>query len=93
MSGESRAECGGMLTLVGDGLLLLVIESFGPEENLLVDITPVVTPCATLTESLVHAGLGLGSVLDYSTGRERTFGASHDGKSGEGREFDWLGFI
>jgi hypothetical protein len=83
VSGDSRADCGGMLTLVGDGLLLLVIESFGFDGIDLVDVTPVVAPCATLTEGFVHAGLGLRPVLDYGTGGERTFGAGHDGGCGE----------
>ena len=79
MSGESRVERGGILTLVGDGLLFLVVKSFSFEKILLVDVSPVMAACATLTESFVHAGLGLGPVLNYSTGRERTFGTSHDG--------------
>lgn len=88
MSGELRVECGGVLTLVGNGLLFVVN---GFEVILLVDITPVVTACATLAEGLVHARLGLGPVLDYGAGGERAFGASHDG--GEGRQFDWPEFI
>jgi hypothetical protein len=63
VSGESRAECGGMLTLVGDGPLLLVIESSGFEEILRLDITPVVTLCATF----VHTGFRVGPVPDYGT--------------------------
>jgi len=82
VSGESRTECGGMLTFVGGGLLLLVIKSFGFDEILIVDVTPVVTPRATLTESFVHARLGLGPILDYGTGRERAFGTGHDGRCG-----------
>ena len=93
MSGESGTECGGMLTLLGDGLLLLVVESSGFEEYLLVDVAPVVTSCATLTEALVHAGLGLGPVLDYGTRGEGTFGTGHGGGCSKGRRFDWLGFI
>lgn len=77
VSGEWRAECGGTLTLVSDGL---IIESGLFDEMLLVNATPVVTPGATLAESFVHAGLGLGPVLNYGTERERTFGASHDGR-------------
>ena len=80
VSGESRAECGGMLTLVGDGLLSLVVETFGFDEILIVDAAPVVTACATLAESFVHARLGLGSVLRQGTERVRAFGASHDGR-------------
>ena len=63
VSGESRAECGGILTLADNRLLSLVVKAFGFEEILIVDVAPVVAPRATLAESLVHAGLGLGSVL------------------------------
>lgn len=80
MSRESRAGCGGILTFVGDGLLLLVIESIGFDENLFGDISPVVTAGATLAEAFVHASLGLGPVFDYGAGGEGTFGASHDGR-------------
>jgi len=80
LSDESRTECGGILTLVGDRLLSFVVKSSGFKEILLVDVAPVVAPRAALAESLVHTRLGLGSVLDYGTGRERTFGASHDGR-------------
>lgn len=79
MSGKARVECGGVPTLVDDGLLSLVVECLGFEEIFLVDVAPVVAPRATLAESLVHTGLGLGSVLDNGTGRERAFGASHGG--------------
>ena len=82
VSGGSRAECGGIHTILGGRLLPFVIESFGFKVILLVDVAPVMASCTALAESLVHASLGLGSVLDYGTGRERTFGASHDGRSG-----------
>ena len=76
-------------TLIGDdGVLSFVVESFGFKKIFLVDIAPVMAPCTTLAETLVHASLGLGSVLDYGTGRERTFGAGHDGRSGGER---WWG--
>lgn len=81
VSGESCAECGGTRTFAGDGLLPFVVESFAFEEILVVDVAPVMASRATLAEGLVHARLGLGSVLDYGTRSERTFGASHDGKS------------
>ena len=84
LSGESREECGRTRTLVCDELLSFVVERFGFKEILVVDVAPVMASCAALAESLIHAGLGLGSVLDYGTGRERTFGASHDGKRGGG---------
>ena len=93
MSGESHGECGGILALVDGGLLLLVFESFGFEEILLVDAAPVVAARATLTESFVHTGLGLRPVLNNGTGRERTFGASHDGGVVGGPLFNWPGFI
>jgi len=67
--------------LVGDGLSLLV-EGIVSDEILFIDITPVVTACATLAEAFVHASLGLGSVLDYGAGGEGTFGAGHDGRWG-----------
>ena len=85
VSGESRAECGGILTLADNRLLSLVVKAFGFEEILIVDVAPVVAPRATLAESLVHAGLGLGPVLNYGAGRERAFGAGHDGGWGKGR--------
>jgi hypothetical protein len=69
------------LLLVCNGLLPFIIESFVFEEILVVNVAPVMTSGATLAEGLVHTRLGLGSVLDYGTGSERTFGASHDGKS------------
>lgn len=80
MRRESCAGCGGILTLVGDGILLFVIESVGFEEIHFIDVAPVVTACATLTEGFVHATLGLGPVLDYGAGGEGTFGASHGGR-------------
>lgn len=64
MSNASCVMCGRGLTLVGDELLLLVMESFGLEVKLVLDVAPVVVPCAALSESLVHTRLGLGSVLD-----------------------------
>lgn len=90
MSGESRAECGGMPTLVDDKFMAFVVESFGFESVLLVDVAPVVAPSATLAESLVHSGLGLGSVLDNGTGRERAFSASHDGRMWDGDFIGWV---
>lgn len=91
VSGESRAKCGGTRTLVGDGLLPFVIESFAFEEILVVNVAPVMASRATLAKGLVHARLGLGSVLDYGTGSERTFGAGHDGKSvGTGVQLVWV---
>ena len=92
VSGESHAECGGVPTLVDDGLLSFIVERFGFEEILLVDVAPVVAARATLAEGLVHSGLGLGSVLDNGTGGERTFGAGHDGR-GVGWRIHRLGFI
>jgi hypothetical protein len=64
VSGGSRAECGGIQTLAGDELSSFVVESLIFKEVLLVDAAPVVASCTALAESLVHAGLGLGSVLD-----------------------------
>lgn len=84
VSGESHVDRGGIQTLVGDELLSFVVESFGFKRILIVDVAPVVASCTALAESLVHAGLGLGSVLEYCTWRERTFGASHGGRSDDG---------
>ena len=80
MNCESCAGCGGILTLVGDGLLSLVIKSFGFEVILIIDVAPVVTACATLAEGFVHASLGLRPVLDYGAGGEGAFSAGHDGR-------------
>jgi len=52
------------LFLAGDGLLSFVVKSFGFKIIFIVDVAPVVAPCASLAESLVHARLGLGSVLN-----------------------------
>ena len=92
VSGKSRAGCGGIPTVLGDDeLLSFVVESLGFEEMLVIEVAPVVAPCATLAESLVHTGLGLGPVLDDGTGRERTFGAGHDGRRGGGRQAQLAG--
>lgn len=92
MSGWSRAECGEIRTFVGDGLFSFVVESVCFEVILLVDVAPVMASCTAFAESLAHAGLGLGSVLDYSTGREGTFSAGHGGRSGGGDD-GTIGFI
>jgi len=61
-SGKFRFISG--LFLAGDELSSFVVESLIFKEVLLVDAAPVVASCTALAESLVHAGLGLGSVLD-----------------------------
>ena len=71
VSDESCAEWGSR-TFLDDGFFEII---------LIVDVAPVVASSAALAESLAHASLGLGSILDQCTGGEGTFGASHYGRA------------